>query len=262
VSTEYQVNKGSVIDIGWPLHAPRFHFGFCDPGHKDHIHDNYLRKGVFYEEDLLQLLASLNLGDGLVVDIGSYVGSHAIFFAGIMGRSVVSIEANRDSFELLSRNIELNALSERVLPLCKAAADRSGLTFRNRGSLIANQGATEFVLAEDNLDGLSVEDLLIESVAVDDLGLDRVALVKIDVEGMELEVLKGLSKTIDSFKPVLAIECMSVIQFSQVAAWCHGIGYLPIARKAVTPVLVFAHKLFYDVVCHGCPPPSWASLVP
>lgn len=250
------------ISVRWPAQAPRIGFEFCDPGCKDHIHDNFLRKGNFYEEDLLRFLASLKLGEGVILDVGAYIGNHSIFFAGIMGRSVVSIEANPSSYELLSKNIGNNCLSGLILPLCLAATDLSGVSFGRGGSLDFNQGATRFVRAGDQVNVCPIEDPLIEGIALDDLELDQVALIKIDVEGMELDVLKGLIKTIGCSKPVLAIECMTAVEFSQVAAFCRAIGYLPIARKAATPVLIFAHKSSYENVCHGCPPPAWSSLVP
>lgn len=43
-------------------------------------------------------------------------------------------------------------------------------------------------------------------ISIDSLGLQRVDLIKIDVEKMELEVLEGAKKTIKSHKPLLIIE--------------------------------------------------------
>lgn len=251
------------LHVAWPSANPRFHFQFHEPGFEDHIHDSFLRKGNFYEEDLLRLLASLHLSEGLVLDVGSYVGNHSIFFAGVMGRPVVSIEANHAAHELLCKNIEINGLSGMVLPLCLAAAHHSGKHFGKEGCLKANQGSMQFTsTCQDNDNYSTFEGDWIESVALDDLELDCTALIKIDVEGMELSVLEGLSDTISKFKPVLALECMTAVDFSQVATWCHERGYLPVSRNAATPVLVFAHATCYANVCHGCPPPHWAHLVP
>ena len=41
---------------------------------------------------------------------------------------------------------------------------------------------------------------------VEEMGLDRVDFVRMDVEGFELNILKGLEKTIGKFKPIISIE--------------------------------------------------------
>jgi hypothetical protein len=46
----------------------------------------------------------------------------------------------------------------------------------------------------------------IKCIAVDSLGLTRLDFIKIDVEGMEEEVLAGARKTIAACHPVLLIE--------------------------------------------------------
>lgn len=256
--------KSQDIVVEWPsARNPRFRFNFCEPGFDDYIHDSFLRKGSFYEIDLLNLLASLSIGEGLVLDVGAYVGNHTIFFSGVMGRSVISVEANPAAFALLCENININNLFSLVKPLCLTASDRSGCRHWTKCLLENNHGATSLVdtpeAAEDRLES---EECWIESIRLDELYLDNVSLIKIDVEGMEINVLEGLSQTIESSKPTLALECMTAIDFARVAGWCYDRGYLPISRKAATPVLVFAHSSVYSDVCHGCPPPHWSHFIP
>ncbi|MFM0028404.1 FkbM family methyltransferase [Paraburkholderia madseniana] len=45
-------------------------------------------------------------------------------------------------------------------------------------------------------------------VSVDSLDLERVDLIKLDVEGMEVEVLHGARKTLQNLKPILSIEIL------------------------------------------------------
>ena len=47
-------------------------------------------------------------------------------------------------------------------------------------------------------------------MAIDSSGLDRVDLIKMDIEGMELEALAGAMATIRKHKPVLFIEAIKI----------------------------------------------------
>jgi hypothetical protein len=62
---------------------------------------------------------------------------------------------------------------------------------------------------ENNFGGLSLGATAGEAVRVvtlDSLNLSRCQFLKVDVEGMELSVLKGASQTIQKFRPVLYVE--------------------------------------------------------
>jgi hypothetical protein len=61
-------------------------------------------------------------------------------------------------------------------------------------------------------------------LALDDLELDRVDFIKIDVEGMELEVLQGAERTIDACRPIMMIEYVKSRPVS-LQAWLEDHGY-------------------------------------
>jgi hypothetical protein len=48
--------------------------------------------------------------------------------------------------------------------------------------------------------------MLVPAISVDSIGLPRLDLMKIDVEGMEMEVLEGASQTVGRFHPILVVE--------------------------------------------------------
>jgi FkbM family methyltransferase len=60
---------------------------------------------------------------------------------------------------------------------------------------------------------------------LDDFVLDNVKLIKIDVEGFELKVLKGAIRTIIRNKPDIFIECINQVQFMKVNRFLERIGY-------------------------------------
>ncbi len=64
----------------------------------------------------------------------------------------------------------------------------------------------------------------IELITLDSLNFDRIDLMKIDVEGMEEEVLNGARKLIESFKPIIFLE---VIKSNKqvLVSLLEGFGY-------------------------------------
>ncbi|AKK24828.1 FkbM family methyltransferase [Pandoraea oxalativorans] len=155
-------------------------------------------------------------GDGVVaLDGGANVGVHTIEWARYMhgwGR-VLSFEAQEIIYYALAGNIVLNnclnaraslaALGERCGDLVVPRPDY--FAHGSFGSLELRQHAsTEDIgqrISYDPSDGTRVPML-----SIDSLELARVDLLKLDVEGMELEVLRGARQTLLSWRPILMVE--------------------------------------------------------
>jgi FkbM family methyltransferase len=142
---------------------------------------------------------------GLVYDIGGYTG--------VM--SILAAKANRENrvhlFEPMARTIErakinvrANGLAQRVQLHNKAASDQAGQAQINlyREENFLGSGNSIFDKS------LPIRDVkVIDRVRIDDELPDGSPLqVKIDVEGHELEVLRGLTKTIERSRPRLIVE--------------------------------------------------------
>src|SRR6185437_10355213 len=71
------------------------------------MHHHYA--GEFYEAEELEMI-SRHFAGGIFVDIGSNVGNHAIYAAGLMGASrVILFEPNPSAIAILRINLLLNA---------------------------------------------------------------------------------------------------------------------------------------------------------
>lgn len=140
--------------------------------------------------------------DSIILDIGANIGIHSVFYSKIAKEgSIFSFEPSRDTFTILLRNVK--NLSN-VIPFNLALSDKTEIV--------------NFYECEDNaLSGL--KDTLRSPVRIlskvlcfrgDDfipnLNLTKLDFIKIDVEGFEEQVLKGLEKTIRLFKPKVFCE--------------------------------------------------------
>lgn len=168
---------------------------------RDHI-QRYYRQGSYYEIEELQMISRHFRPEGVVVDIGANVGNFSIFMAKAYPTiQIVPLEANSRAIEILLANIGVNELGHRFdtrhLGLGLAAAEaRFDLQYHPQ-----NLGGARLVRSDDGQIRTVPGDSLFEDV-------DNIAFIKIDVEGMELEVLQGLSETIQSNKPNLFVEVL------------------------------------------------------
>jgi hypothetical protein len=79
----------------------------------------------------------------------------------------------------------------------------------------------------------------VEIVTLDEvLGEPRIDVIKIDVEGWELDVLRGATVTLERHRPLLYIEAMQN-QFDAVRAHLSAAGYVCWKRFNATPTFLF-----------------------
>ncbi len=161
------------------------------------------RRGEFYEaRELSHLKALFPLG-GTFVDIGANVGNHTLFVAHYLSpTSVIPIEPNPLSIKLLVANVVLNDLIGTV------RLDRLGVGIgdENSGGYAMedrqrNRGAAKMLPGQGDIAVRRGDDILKDVTP---------SLIKIDVEGMELQALSGLEETLDRARPALLVEVDNV----------------------------------------------------
>jgi FkbM family methyltransferase len=144
-----------------------------------------------------------------VYDIGANIGYVSLSLAKRVGSTgaVVAFEPLHRNVDLLRRNIQVNNL-ENIRLLDVAASDGSGEAVIR----IAENHATASMLWHRN--NPSATEFVIRTVAIDDLvfrhEIGSPKFVKIDVEGAEGSVLRGMVHTIAASKPVLFVECSDI----------------------------------------------------
>jgi FkbM family methyltransferase len=166
--------------------------------------------------------------DGIVIDIGANIGLHSVHFsrAAQCGR-VISVEPSRSTFGTLLRN---TARLPNVIPLNVALSDSNGTqTFYvaedNAYSGLKNT-RRKAILRTEHVACFSGDHIL--APLIQDA---RVDLIKIDVEGLESQVLRGLTGIICKHKPVIFCEIFggehSNIDPEATVRFCVDLGYAP-----------------------------------
>ena len=183
----------------------------------------------------LLYLASLVRGGGVIVDVGANIGNHAVYFGAYLAEKVIAIEPAPETFSLLERNLRLNDM-DNVLPLeCAAGAESgNGVIFRPPG-YVTNFGSVQvrFLGPGDFVkgDAISIESLdSILQQNADWVGDLPVTLLKIDVEGSELAVLRGATGIIQRHLPLIHVELATDVTFNAVATFLTKFEYRARAR--------------------------------
>lgn len=203
------VTRGAVVETSEQGKPVRF---FVEDN-SDLIQRYHLR-GVFYEAEELALLAPWFNG-GLFVDAGANVGNHTLYMTLMLGAErVIAFEPNPPAIRVLELNVALNGLADRVTIHPVGLSDKPGrasvhLPYANLGGAsleVSDSGEFEIVTGD--------------SVLAD----EPVSFIKIDTEGLEMQVLAGMRETIVRHRPVIFVEVEDV-NIPAFEALCAELGY-------------------------------------
>jgi FkbM family methyltransferase len=181
--------------------------------------------------------------DGVFVDVGANVGIHALAAARHLaagGGAVLAFEPHPANYAALVRNIALNGwrhVSAENLGLAEAPAVLTGTAAAEGGNWsLASRGTYQFEVRLVRLDDYLA-----------DHPLPRLDVLKIDVEGAEVRVLRGARRALERFRPLIIFEaCPGWLakmgsSTHELFAELHGLGYtvhrLPGRRLAWGPHL-------------------------
>lgn len=198
----------------------------------DYIQKKIWQEETPYELGLLQdMTGRLEAGD-LVLDVGANIGNHSLFLAAVAQCQVHAFEPNASLCDALNESVRRNGFSSRVTVHCVGVGNEPGK------ARFAN-------LSDSNLGGQSLtfegaDPGEIEVVRIDDLSFDKpIRAMKIDVEGMELSVLKGAAGFIARDHPSLYVECQTEEDFDAVQSWLVQYGYSYLETFNATPTHLF-----------------------
>jgi FkbM family methyltransferase len=205
-------NHGTLITNKNDFHMIDAHRGFG-------VGWQLFNQSCFDPEEIDIALKLLNIrhqhfGNGVVgLDCGANIGVHTIEWAKALHNrgKVIAFEAQERVYYALAGNIAINNCFNASAMHCALGASEGFLDIpvpnylqpASFGSLELRQSAkSEFI--GQKMD--PANQLRVRMVSIDALQLERIDFIKIDVEGMELEVLTGSRTSIAKHKPVMLIE--------------------------------------------------------
>jgi FkbM family methyltransferase len=131
-------------------------------------------------------------------DVGANVGMYTVFAALARDARVVAFEPESRNYAVLNENLRLNNLHERVLALCAALSDHSGVE-RLYLSEVGAGGSCHSLGEEVGFDLKPRAAAFVQGTVAlrfDDLAVPCPDYIKIDVDGFEHKVIRGMEKTL------------------------------------------------------------------
>lgn len=162
-------------------------------------------------------------------DVGANIGTHSLAISKIFKEKVLvrAFEAQRQVFNMLCGTMAINGVTN-VHCYHNAVTDKAGddleiaLPDYNKKN---NFGGLELVEAKvsDNQNVEKVTKEVVRTISIDSFN-ERVDFFKVDVEGMENQVIEGAKKTIETHHPICLVEVVkSGIDF--IAPYFKSLGY-------------------------------------
>lgn len=163
----------------------------------------YFEVSVFYYKHGLdsfssQTLAKIKNLD--VIDVGGFIADSALIFQSFTDKNIYSFEATSHNYNLMPQTLQLNN-TNRIVPVKKGlGSEKTKMTISVFGS-----GSS---LARDNAIYGCTQSEEIELITLDSYVKEhnlKIGLIKVDIEGFEMEFLKGAKETICSQKPAMIL---------------------------------------------------------
>lgn len=197
---------------------------------QDHIARTIGATGDFYEAELLADVRSRLFFPECAVDVGAHVGNHTLYFSMMLGIKTVAFEPNARTFELLEANVRENGVES----MCRIRHAAVGAAAGRVRAIAASEGNSGMARVESDAAGdvplLCLDEELQNAVRID--------VIKIDVEGWELDVLRGAARVIEKHRPLIYVEA-SDATFPEVRALLIACRYVCWKRFNATPTFLF-----------------------
>lgn len=163
--------------------------------------------GEDFEPAMVRMFKRLVKPGDFVVDVGANIGMTSILF-GMIARQVLSFEASPSTFQFLKMNVLQSGLENVRIENVGLGSTHSATTItmakNNRSGAFVSDGMTQQLAnhASETIQITPLDHELLRRGLAD----TKVDFIKLDVEGFEMEVLKGASECLQRHKPLVALE--------------------------------------------------------
>ncbi len=163
--------------------------------------DRFIYVEGIYEKRFLNFIEKIFTETDVMLDVGANIGNHAMYLSNVF-RLIHSFEPNPRAIDRINRNIAINHIRNIIVHPVGLGRENDSLPFVE--NFDGNLGCSHFQEQKTS-------DSILLSVKNGDRyiskhNIDNIDYIKIDVEGFELDVLKGLRNTIESQLPIISFE--------------------------------------------------------
>lgn len=166
----------------------------------------FIKAGSPWEPETIELMTKYTVRGTTALDIGAHIGSLSLPLGRLVGYDgvVYAFEPQRKIYRELVKNLELNNIKN-IIPLRFAVGSENAVIEMNSkinsvelwdGRIYECDGAVSVGTGGDK----------VELRTIDSFNFSNVSMMKIDVEGYELQVLQGAQSTIRTWHPTIILE--------------------------------------------------------
>ena len=198
-----------------PLIVKIYDFYLFSDNKKTKASYSILQKCDFFDKAEINFIKEVSKKSSIfLIDCGSNFGFYSLFVCSLSNKNkVISIEASPDTFKEFKNNIDLNKFNN--------------IKYFNKAVSHVDNAIVELKESEKDWESsiISSDYKVINSIKIDTITLDTVLreeilneetlIIKIDVEGSDLDVLAGAKKIIQQYKPIIIIEFSRYITQNQ-----------------------------------------------
>lgn len=198
-----------------------FQFEFKDEGKYKGGRGIYLfRENI---EDLMMYGDQFIKKGDVCIDVGANQGIYTLAFSSMVGESgtIISIEPQKYAIEKINRFIDLNKFAQPII-INAALSDKEGIATLDMSK---GSGYASIVRNFGKKDTIDVKTRTLDSIIIDN-NLSELDFIKMDIEGAELDALKGATDSLKKFKPKICLECEPE-RFEQINQYLNKFGYSP-----------------------------------
>ena len=178
----------------------------------DPVKDNGVERSIYYtgtyEKGTLYILKNILKEGDVFVDVGANIGLMSILASQVVSNSgkVFAFEPNPNTLEILKKNIELNEVSNIEASSYAIGSKIESSKIYDRWN--ANRGSASLI--KPDYETTSYDINVIRLTDYFETRGEKITAIKLDIEGYELEALKGALEILKKMSPMLIIECSDV----------------------------------------------------
>jgi FkbM family methyltransferase len=193
---------------------------------KEYISSQILCYGL-HEKNLLEFIFSIlpkKYKRGICIDVGANIGNHSLFFSNYYDE-IHAFEPVSSTFKALELNVLINGLFSKIKTYNIALSSiNSRLRFFEDHS--GDIGRSK-IASQDEIKPKETIEYIIQTLKGDKYfsGSTNINIIKIDAEGHETNVIKGLSKSISLNHPIILFEANAIDHDSNVMIELKKMGY-------------------------------------